>query len=355
MAPEPTVIIGRKAPKKVQHRLRSEAAKQLLIDYQAGVPINDLVARYGIDPVHRDSARQTSRSPAALPQACLRRNRGGSRAISLWPAPGRSRQALRYRRLHGTENLAEGRGENERPARASAELYEILIVISYTDTYMSKRSETTPTSRKKVDRHSSEGARAIAEYSQRLLKWGLALEGTTLVWNIVGIVVLTFAAIAARSVALTGFGLDSLIEIGASTVVIWELSGSGVERQRLALRIIGVMFIALAAYLAVQSTVVLVIGFHPKHSPLGIVWTAITALVMFALAAGKSRVGRSLGNPVLRAEGRVTLIDGILAASVMVGLLLNAVSGIWWADPAAGYVLLYYATREGITALRPAH
>jgi divalent metal cation (Fe/Co/Zn/Cd) transporter len=187
------------------------------------------------------------------------------------------------------------------------------------------------------------------------LRSGYLLEGATLVWNVVGIVVLTLAAIAARSVALTGFGLDSLIEIGASTVVIWELSGTGIERQRRALRIIGVMFVALATYLAIQSTVVLVIGFHPRHSLLGIVWTAATAVVMFALAAGKSHVGRALGNPVLRTEGKVTLIDGVLAVSVMVGLLLNAVSGIWWADPAAGYVLLYYAAREGIALLRPAH
>jgi divalent metal cation (Fe/Co/Zn/Cd) transporter len=190
---------------------------------------------------------------------------------------------------------------------------------------------------------------------QQRLRVGYLLEGATLSWNVVGIVVLALAAIAARSVALTGFGLDSLIEIGASTVVIWELSGTGVERQLRALKIIGMLFIALATYLAIQSTVVLAIGFHPRHSLLGIVWTAATAGVMFALAAGKTHVGRALENPVLRTEGRVTFIDGVLAVSVMVGLLLNAVSGIWWADPAAGYVLLYYAAREGIAVLRPAH
>ena len=75
---------------------------------------------------------------------------------------------------------------------------------------------------------------------------------------------------------------------------------------------------------------------------------------MFALAGGKARVGRRLGNPVLLAEGRVTLIDGLLATAVLVGLVLNATAGLWWADPATGYVLLYYGLFEGFGALRDA-
>ncbi len=168
----------------------------------------------------------------------------------------------------------------------------------------------------------------------------------TLGWNVVGVVVLAFAAVEARSVALAGFGLDSLIEIGASTVVLWELADGAHARQRRAMRIIGGAFIALAVYLAVQSTVVLIIGFRPHHSSLGISWTGITALVMFALATGKASTGPELGNPVLQAEGRITLIDGVLATAVLVGLVLNALLGWWWADPLAGYVLLFYAIRE---------
>ena len=99
-----------------------------------------------------------------------------------------------------------------------------------------------------------------------LLRRGFALEYATLAWNVAGIVVLAIAAIAARSVALAGFGLDSLIEIGASTVVIWELSGTGEQRQRRGLRLIGYAFAALAVYLLVQSTVVLAAGYHPRHS-----------------------------------------------------------------------------------------
>ncbi|MCG7206200.1 cation transporter [Streptomyces arenae] len=179
-----------------------------------------------------------------------------------------------------------------------------------------------------------------------MLRRGLALEYATLGWNVVGIVVLAVAALRARSVALAGFGLDSLIEIGASTVVVWELSGSGAERQRRGLRLIGFAFAALAGYLFVQSTVVLATGHRAGHSPLGIVWTAVTAATMFALAAGKARTGAALDNPVLRTEGRVTLIDGLLAAAVLLGLALNAALGWWWADPVAGYVLVYYAVRE---------
>ncbi|MET7775788.1 cation transporter [Streptomyces sp. NPDC005388] len=179
-----------------------------------------------------------------------------------------------------------------------------------------------------------------------LLRQGFVLEYTTLAWNVIGIVVLAVAAVSARSVALAGFGLDSLIEIGASTVVIWELSGTGEARQQRALRLIGVGFAALAVYLLVQSTWVLAAGYHPHHSPLGIGWTAVTAVVMFALAAGKARTGAALDNPVLKTEGRVTLIDGLLAAAVLLGLVLNTAVGWWWADPAAGYVLVYYAVRE---------
>jgi divalent metal cation (Fe/Co/Zn/Cd) transporter len=181
---------------------------------------------------------------------------------------------------------------------------------------------------------------------EALLRRGFVLEYTTLAWNVIGIVVLTIAAISARSVALAGFALDSLIEIGASTVVIWELSGTGEQRQRRGLRLIGYAFAALAVYLLVQSTVVLAAGYHPHHSVPGIIWTAVTAAVRFALAAGKARTGRALGNPVLATEGRVTLIDGILATAVLAGLVLNAALGWWWADPAAGYVLVFYAARE---------
>jgi divalent metal cation (Fe/Co/Zn/Cd) transporter len=179
-----------------------------------------------------------------------------------------------------------------------------------------------------------------------LVRRGVLLERVTLGWNALGIAVLAFAAITARSVALAGFGLDSLVEIGASTVVLWELAGTGEHRRRRALQLIGGAFVVLAVYVAVQSTAVLITGYRPRHSLLGIVWTATTAAVMFGLAAGKVRTGRTLDNPVLEAEGRVTFIDGMLAAAVMVGLALNARLGLWWADPAAGFVIVFYGLNE---------
>jgi divalent metal cation (Fe/Co/Zn/Cd) transporter len=185
-----------------------------------------------------------------------------------------------------------------------------------------------------------------------LLSRGRKLEAATLGWNVVGVFVLVFAAVQARSVALAGFGLDSLIEIGASAAVLWELAEVDEGRQRWAMRLIGYAFVGLAVFLALQSTVVLMIGFHPHHSELGIVWTAVTAIVMLALAHSKARTGTVLDNPVLRAEAGLTMIDGILAMAVLVGLVLNAVAGWWWADPLAGYVLLYYAIMEARQSLK---
>ena len=201
--------------------------------------------------------------------------------------------------------------------------------------------------------NSDPAAFSAANRGRVLLRRGRLLEGITLAWNVVGIVVLAIAAIGARSVALAGFGLDSLIEIGASLVVLWELSGTGEARRRRALRLIGGGFLALAAYLTAQSAVVLVTRYHPGPSGLGIAWTAVTAAAMFALAAAKARTGRALANQVLITEGRVTLVDGILAMAVLAGLALNAAAGLWWADPVAALVIVFYALREAREIFQP--
>ena len=129
-------------------------------------------------------------------------------------------------------------------------------------------------------------------------------------------------------------------------MVLWELSGTGEARQRRALRLIGFAFVALAVYITIQSLIVLITSSHPAHSPLGIAWTAVTAMVMFALAAGKARTGKALDNPVLQTEGRITFIDGLLATAVLIGLTLNAAFGFWWADPLAGFVIVFYGLKE---------
>jgi divalent metal cation (Fe/Co/Zn/Cd) transporter len=181
------------------------------------------------------------------------------------------------------------------------------------------------------------------------------LEYVTLGWNIVGVGVLAVAALAAHSVALAGFGLDSLIEILASTVVVWQLTDTGGDRETIAMRIIGAAFFALALYIGVQAVYLLVSGGPPLPSPLGIAWTAVTCVVMLLLAFGKARTGAALGNPVLITEGRVTLVDAYLAAAVLLGLVLNAALGWWWADPLAGFVLVFYGVKEGSQALVHAH
>ena len=185
-----------------------------------------------------------------------------------------------------------------------------------------------------------------------LLKRGLLLEYATLGWNVVGVVLVLFAAYAARSVALAGFGLDSLIEIFASVVVIWQLLGVHLQRERLALRLIGSAFIALVAYLVAQLVYTFLTRIHPAPSAGGILWIAITFLVMLLLAFGKRVTGQQLKNEVLLTEGRVTLVDAYLAGAVLVGLLLNALLGWWWADPLASLVIIYYGTREAIHAFQ---
>jgi len=184
----------------------------------------------------------------------------------------------------------------------------------------------------------------------RLLRRGLRLEYATLGWNVVGTVVVIAAAVAARSVALAGFGLDSLIEIFASVIVVWQLTGVHRDRERPALRLIGGAFLALALYILAQTAYVLLTRGHPSPSVGGIAWLTATLVAMLLLAYGKRVTGTQLGNPVLATEARVTLIDAALAAAVLAGLVLNALLGWWWADPLAGLVIVYYGFREGWAA-----
>jgi divalent metal cation (Fe/Co/Zn/Cd) transporter len=181
-----------------------------------------------------------------------------------------------------------------------------------------------------------------------LLRRGLYLEYTTLGWNIIGVVIVLAAALKAHSVALAGFGLDSLIEIFASLVVVWELTGAGQPRERIALRLIGTAFFALALYVLVQGGYTLLTHAHPATSPAGIVWLAVTCIAMLVLAWGKDVTGKRLNNPVLLTEGHVTRVDAYLAGAVLAGLLLNALVGWWWADPLAALVIVYYGIKEGL-------
>jgi len=177
----------------------------------------------------------------------------------------------------------------------------------------------------------------------------------TLGWNVIGSVIILGSAVLAKSVALAGFGADSLIEIFASLVVVWQLKGVEDDREQRAMRYIGLAFFALAVYLLAQSAYIVASGTHPESSPSGIVWLTATFIAMLLLAAGKRMTGRRLGNPVLVKEGFVTLIDAVLAGAVLAGLVLNAAAGWWWADPLAGLVIVYYGLKEGREALAESH
>jgi divalent metal cation (Fe/Co/Zn/Cd) transporter len=188
-----------------------------------------------------------------------------------------------------------------------------------------------------------------------LLRRGLRLEYATLAWNASEVGFLCYAALVARSVALAGFALDSCIEIFASLVVVWRLKGAYDEaHERRAERLIGVAFLALAAYLAAQTAFTLVAGVRPDPSPLGIAWLSATTIVMFSLAGAKAMTGRRLDHRVLRAEAKVTLVDGALAAGILAGLVLNAAFDWWWADLVGGVVIIGYGLVEGTRALRGA-
>ena len=182
-----------------------------------------------------------------------------------------------------------------------------------------------------------------------LIRRGLRLEYATLGWNVVGVPLLAFAAIRSGSAAAAGFGFDSAIEIGASIVVIWELTGTHRDREKVSLRLIGSAFVVLAIYVSALAAYALIGDHRPDHTALGVAWTAMTVVVMLGLARGKARTGAALPNAVLLAEGRVTLIDAALAGAVLVGLTLNALAGWWWADPLAGLVIVGYAVREAAT------
>jgi divalent metal cation (Fe/Co/Zn/Cd) transporter len=185
---------------------------------------------------------------------------------------------------------------------------------------------------------------------ERLNQQALFLEYGTIGWNI-GEAVLTIALGAvATSLALIGFGMVSVIEVFASAVVVWHLMpGHAVvdpQRTARAHRLVGIAFAALTVALSFAGIRDLVTGRRPDESPWGIAYLALTALVMFGLAIAKQSVATRLGSSPLRSEAAMTLLDGVLATATMVGLLLNAVAGWWWADPSAALIVAVAAANE---------
>ncbi|HEY6278225.1 MAG TPA: cation transporter [Streptosporangiaceae bacterium] len=158
------------------------------------------------------------------------------------------------------------------------------------------------------------------------------------------------AGLVATSIALVGFGLDSVIELFSAVIVIWQLRGeiAGQDRETRAVRLIGVTFFALAAYLAVGSIRDLVTQVRPGQSVPGLAVTAAALIVMPALAVAKRRTGRALGNRTLVADSAETAFCAFTSAAALLGVGLNAWLGWWWADPAAALIIAALAVREGI-------
>jgi hypothetical protein len=165
-------------------------------------------------------------------------------------------------------------------------------------------------------------------------------------------VVAIAAALSAGSVALAGFGLDSLIEIGASTIVIWQLKDTAATRERPALRLIGIAFIALAIYIATQATYTLISTNHPEPSTLGITWTAVTCAVMLALTAGKARTGQAPHNRVLQTEAASPSSTPTSPPPSWSASSPTPHFNGGGPTPLAGLVIVYYGLHEGRQALR---
>jgi divalent metal cation (Fe/Co/Zn/Cd) transporter len=188
-----------------------------------------------------------------------------------------------------------------------------------------------------------------------LLARGRRLQYATIAWNLMEVVVTIGLGIAAASLALVAFGLDSLVEVFASLVVIWFIANHHEERRaQRALRLVGVAFAVLAAYLVGASVYNLLRGDAAESAPLGIAYLAATAFVMFGLANTKRGLAMAARSEPLAAEARMTFLDGCLASGILIALVLNAVWSIWWADPAAALLVAAFCAREAFDNWREA-
>lgn len=195
---------------------------------------------------------------------------------------------------------------------------------------------------------------AVAERARlvrraRLLAWG----GNA--WHVVEFAIALGAGIAAGSIALVGFGIDSLVESLAGFVILWRFARSRAHSdsaERNAQRLVAASFFALALYVSVEAVRAVVAGDRPEASWVGIGLAAFTAPTMPLLAAAKRRVGEELGSAATVKEGAQNMVCAYLSVALLAGLLANALGGWWWADPAAALVIGALAAREGVQSWR---
>jgi divalent metal cation (Fe/Co/Zn/Cd) transporter len=186
----------------------------------------------------------------------------------------------------------------------------------------------------------------------------LRLEYATIAWNAVEMVVSISLGVAARSLALVAFGLDTMVELFASGVVVWHLRHPGRDSDHItvqALRMVAAAFFVLALVVMVGAVWALAAGAAADESPVGIAYLALTVVVMLSLGAAKRAIGIRLGSEPLAAEARMSILDAALAFGVLIGLAANALFGWWWADPLAALLVGAAAIHEGIENLEEAN
>lgn len=188
---------------------------------------------------------------------------------------------------------------------------------------------------------------------QRLGRRAKMLAGFSVTYNVIEAVIAITAGLVAGSVALVGFGLDSVVEVSSGLIILWQFSHRIPEsRERQALRLLAFSFFALAAYVGFESVRSLIVGADPDASTVGIVLAAVSLVVMPFISYAQRRTGKALGSNAVYADGTQTLLCTYLSAVLLVGLVLNATLGWSWADPIAGLIIAAVAAREGVEAWR---
>lgn len=185
----------------------------------------------------------------------------------------------------------------------------------------------------------------------KLYKRALSLEYATIGWNIFEGLSSVVVGILTGSVSLFAYGLESSVEVFSSSVVVWELKGTEKGREERALKLIGIAYLVVSAYVFFDASKSLLEGHHPERSFLGIILMIITALVMGGLGFSKRSVGKKLASSTVLADAKFTLVDAALATTVLVGLLFNTLFGWWWMDQAMALFLSGVAFREGLREL----
>jgi divalent metal cation (Fe/Co/Zn/Cd) transporter len=186
---------------------------------------------------------------------------------------------------------------------------------------------------------------------------GKQLEYFTIGWNSLEGLVAVVAGVLAGSISLVGFGVDSFIEVTSGSVLLWKMSVDAdvqkrERREKLSLMIVGVCFLALAAYVGYESISDLVTRKAPEHSIPGIVLACVSLIVMPLLSRAKKKVGSELGSAAMRADAKQTDFCVYLSAILLLGLVLNATLGWWWADPTAALIMVPLIAKEGVEAMK---